>query len=86
MGMPHYWVLACVSVLGMMVLISSNHLLSLFMGVELMSLPIYAMMALDRDQGICTEAAIKYFIMGALATGIMLFGMSFGLSPIRPDS
>lgn len=76
MAMSHYWVLACIAVLGMMVLISSDHLLSLFMGVELMSLPIYAMVALDRHNGVATEAAIKYFVMGALATGILLFGMS----------
>lgn len=76
MAMPHYWVLASIAVLGMMVLISSQHLLSVFMGVELMSLPIYAMVALDRHNGVATEAAIKYFVMGALATGILLFGMS----------
>jgi NADH-quinone oxidoreductase subunit N len=72
----HYCVLALVSTLGMMVLISAHHFLSLFMGAELMSLPVYAMVALQRDDGLCTEAAIKYFVVGALATGILLFGLS----------
>lgn len=75
-AMKNYWLLATVSVLGMMVVITSHHFLSLFMGVELMSLPIYALVALERGNGVCSEAAIKYFVIGALATGIFLYGVS----------
>lgn len=71
-----YYSLSLFSMLGMMVLVSSTHLLTLFLALELLSLPIYALVAVLRDSTACTEAAIKYFVMGALATGILLYGFS----------
>ena len=62
--------------LGMMVMISANHFLTLYLGLELLSLSLYAMVALQRDSAIATEAAMKYFILGALASGLLLYGMS----------
>jgi NADH-quinone oxidoreductase subunit N len=64
------------SLLGMMVLISANSFLTLFLGLELMSLCLYAMVALNRDSAISTEAAMKYFVLGALSSGLLLYGMS----------
>jgi len=71
-----FFVLALFSTLGMMVMISANHFLVLYLGLELMSLSLYAMVALPRDSGISTEAAMKYFVLGALASGMLLYGMS----------
>jgi NADH-quinone oxidoreductase subunit N len=62
--------------LGMMVMISANHLLTLYLGLELLSLSLYAMVALQRDSATATEAAMKYFVLGALASGMLLYGMS----------
>jgi len=64
------------ALLGMMVMISANSFLSVYLGLELMSLCLYAMVALDRDSPLATEAAMKYFVLGALASGLMLYGMS----------
>src|SRR3981189_3658554 len=64
------------SLLGMMVLISANSFLTMYLGLELMSLCLYAMVALDRDSAISTEAAMKYFVLGALSSGLLLYGMS----------
>ncbi len=71
-----FYILGLFSILGMMILISSYNFLSLFLGLELTSLPIYAMVALKRDSGVCTEASIKYFIIGTMATGLLLYGLS----------
>ncbi len=71
-----YYVLAIFSTLGMMIMISANHFLTLYLGLELMSLCMYAMVAMHRDSKIATEAAIKYFILGAIASGMLLYGMS----------
>jgi NADH-quinone oxidoreductase subunit N len=71
-----YFVLALFALLGMMVMISANHFLVLYLGLELMSLSLYAMVALNRDSATSTEAAMKYFILGALASGLLLYGMS----------
>ena len=70
------------SLLGAMVLASAESLLTLYLGLELLSLPLYAMIALRRDAVTGGEAAIKYFIMGALASGFLLFGFSllYGLT------
>jgi NADH-quinone oxidoreductase subunit N len=70
------------ALLGMMVMISANHFLVLYMGLELMSLSLYAMVALQRDSAVATEAAMKYFVLGALASGLLLYGMSmlYGVS------
>ena len=62
--------------LGMMVLISANHFLSLYLGLEMLSLALYAMVALNRDSAQATEAAMKYFVLGALASGLLLYGIS----------
>lgn len=71
-----YYLLGLISVLGMMLLVSGANLISLYLGLELFSLSLYAMVALQRDAVICTEAAMKYFIVGALASGILLYGLS----------
>ena len=71
-----FYILSLFALLGMMVMISANHLLSMYLGLELLSLSLYAMVALNRDSRVATEAAIKYFILGALASGMLLYGMS----------
>ncbi|BDT60077.1 NADH-quinone oxidoreductase subunit N [Massilia varians] len=71
-----FYVLALFSMLGQMIMISGNSMLSLYLGVELMSLSLYALVALRRDHAISTEAAMKYFILGALSSGFLLYGMS----------
>ncbi|HET9665063.1 MAG TPA: NADH-quinone oxidoreductase subunit NuoN [Burkholderiales bacterium] len=71
-----FFVLALFSTLGMMIMISANHLLTLYLGLELMTLSLYAMVALQRDSPTATEAAMKYFVLGALASGMLLYGMS----------
>lgn len=71
-----FMVLTLFATLGMMVMISANHFLTLYLGLELLSLSLYAMVALQRDSAIATEAAMKYFILGALASGLLLYGMS----------
>ncbi len=71
-----FFTLALFSTLGMMVMISANHLLTLYLGLELMSLSLYSMVALQRDSARSTEAAMKYFVLGALASGMLLYGMS----------
>jgi NADH-quinone oxidoreductase subunit N len=68
--------LALLSLLGQFVMISANHLLVVYLGLELMSLSLYALAALRRDSGLSSEAAIKYFVLGALASGFLLYGMS----------
>ena len=68
--------LALFALLGMMVMISASHFLTLYLGLELLSLSLYAMVALQRDSGVATEAAMKYFVLGALASGLLLYGMS----------
>ncbi|MBK9160754.1 MAG: NADH-quinone oxidoreductase subunit NuoN [Nitrosomonadales bacterium] len=71
-----FMVLALFATLGMMVMISANNFLTLYLGLELLSLSLYAMVALQRDSAVATEAAMKYFILGALASGLLLYGMS----------
>lgn len=71
-----YYVLGLFSTLGMMVLVSAHSFLTIYLGLELLSLPLYAMVALRRDNANATEAALKYFIMGAIASGMLLYGMS----------
>jgi NADH-quinone oxidoreductase subunit N len=68
--------LALFATLGMMVMISAHHFLTLYLGLELMTLSIYAMVALQRDSARATEAAMKYFVLGALASGLLLYGLS----------
>ena len=64
------------SLLGMMIMISAASLLTVYLGLELMSLCLYAMVALNRDSAAATEAAMKYFVLGALSSGLLLYGMS----------
>ncbi|WP_229507325.1 NADH-quinone oxidoreductase subunit NuoN [Pseudoduganella rivuli] len=71
-----FYVLALFALLGQMVMISGNNFLSIYLGLELMSLSLYALVALRRDHSISTEAAMKYFILGALASGFLLYGIS----------
>jgi NADH-quinone oxidoreductase subunit N len=71
-----YFVLVLFSTLGMMVMISAGHFLTLYLGLELMSLCLYSLVALNRDSAVSTEAAMKYFVLGALASGLLLYGMS----------
>ncbi len=62
--------------LGMMVMISASHFLTLYIGLELLSLSLYALVALQRESIMATEAAMKFFVLGALASGFLLYGMS----------
>ena len=71
-----YFVLGLFATLGMMVLVSAGSLLTVYLGLELLSLCLYAMVALDRDSSRAAEAAMKYFVLGALASGMLLYGMS----------
>jgi NADH-quinone oxidoreductase subunit N len=70
------FVLMLFALLGMQVLITANNFLTLYLGLELMSLSLYALVALQRDEAAPAEAAMKYFVLGALASGILLYGMS----------
>jgi len=71
-----FFVLALFATLGMMVMVSASHFLTLYLGLELMSLSLYSMVALSRDSAAATEAAMKYFVLGALASGMLLYGLS----------
>jgi NADH-quinone oxidoreductase subunit N len=71
-----FYVLTLFSLLGQMVMISGNNLLVIYLGLELMSLSLYALVALRRNNSVSTEAAMKYFVLGALASGFLLYGMS----------
>jgi NADH-quinone oxidoreductase subunit N len=77
-----YYVLALTALLGIFVLVSANSLLTVYLGVELLALSVYAMVAFDRDSGVCAESAMKYFVLGAIASGALLYGMSliYGLT------
>ena len=71
-----FYVLALFAMLGQMIMISANNMLIIYLGLELMSLSLYALVALRRDHAVSTEAAMKYFILGALASGFLLYGIS----------
>jgi NADH-quinone oxidoreductase subunit N len=71
-----YYVLGLFGMLGMMIMVSAHSLLTIYLGLELLSLSLYAMVAFNRDNYECTEAAMKYFVLGALASGMLLYGMS----------
>ena len=70
------FVLILFALLGMQVLITANSFLTLYLGLELMSLSLYALVAMQRDERAPAEAAMKYFVLGALASGFLLYGMS----------
>ena len=71
-----YPILIILSTLGMMLLISANNLIALYLGLELMSLALYVMAAFAREDGRASEAGLKYFVLGALSSGMMLYGAS----------
>ena len=71
-----FFILSMFAMLGMMVMISANHFVTLYLGLEMLSLSLYSMVALNRDSPASTEAAIKYFVLGALASGLLLYGIS----------
>ena len=71
-----YFVLTLFGVLGMMIMVSAHSLLSVYLGLELLSLSLYALVAADRDSPVASEAAMKYFVLGSLASGMLLYGIS----------
>ena len=71
-----YFVLGLFAVLGMLVMASAHSLLTVYLGLELMSLSLYALVAMNRESGTASEAAMKYFVLGALASGLLLYGIS----------
>jgi len=77
-----YYVLVLTALLGIFVLVSANSMLTAYIGVELLALSVYAMAAFDRDSGVAAESAMKYFVLGAIASGALLYGMSliYGLT------
>ena len=77
-----FYVLGLFSIVGMMLMVSANNMLMLYLGLELLSLCLYALVAFNRDDGNASEAAMKYFVLGAIASGMLLYGMSivYGLS------
>ncbi len=64
--------------------ISAGHLITFFLGLEILSLPLYAMVALERHSGVAAEASMKYFVTGALASALLLYGFSliYGVTPL----
>lgn len=77
-----FFLLGLFAVLGMLVMASANNLLVVYLGLELLALSMYALVAYSRDDGRATEAAMKYFVLGAVASGLLLYGISilYGLS------
>ncbi len=71
-----YFVLALTALLGIFVLVSANSMVTVYIGVELLALSVYAMAAFDRDSGVAAESAMKYFVLGAIGSGALLYGMS----------
>ncbi len=71
-----YYIMILLSTLGMMIMVSSNDLMTLYLGLELMSLSLYVMVSFSRKSIISSEAGLKYFILGALASGILIYGSS----------
>ncbi len=71
-----YYVLSLFAVLGMLVLIAANSFLTLYLGLELLALCLFALVAFDRDSKVGSEAAMKYFVLGALGSGMLLYGIS----------
>jgi len=71
-----FYILGLSAMLGMMVMVSANSFLSIYLGLELLSLSLYAMVAMQRDSVTASEAAMKYFILGAMASSMLLYGMS----------
>jgi NADH-quinone oxidoreductase subunit N len=71
-----YFILGLVALLGVMVMTSAGNLLTVYLGLELMSLSLYSMVAFDRESDVAAESAMKYFVLGAIASGALLYGFS----------
>ena len=71
-----FFTLSLFALLGVMLLISANSMLMIYLGLELISLSVYALVAFNRDSGRGTESAMKYFVLGSMASGMLLYGMS----------
>jgi NADH-quinone oxidoreductase subunit N len=71
-----YFVIILIAVVGMMVMVSASHFITIYIGLELLSLSLYTLVAMNRNSDLATEAAMKYFVLGALASGMLLYGMS----------
>ena len=71
-----YFILCLFSIFGMMVLVSAQSFLSLYLGIELLALPLYTLITIIKEDAVAPEAAMKYFVMGALASGMLLYGIS----------
>jgi NADH-quinone oxidoreductase subunit N len=71
-----FFVLALFGLLGVMIMISANNMLTMYLGLELLALSQYALVAFNRDSAIAAESAMKYFVLGAIASGTLLYGMS----------
>ena len=71
-----FYTLTLFALLGMNIMVSASHFLTLYVGLELLSLALYALIALQRESGRAAEAALKYFVLGALASGLLLYGIS----------
>jgi NADH-quinone oxidoreductase subunit N len=76
MARAEFYALALFSLLGQWVMMSAGHLLVVYLGLEMMTLALYGLAALRRDDSVASEAAMKYFVLGALASGFLLYGMS----------
>jgi NADH-quinone oxidoreductase subunit N len=71
-----FYAMVLFGLLGMMIMVSGHNLLTIYIGLELLSLCLYSLVAFDRDNPRASEAAMKYFVLGALASGMLLYGMS----------
>lgn len=72
-----FYTLSLFGLLGIMVMISAASLLTMYLGLEILSLSLYAIVAFDRNSAVSAEAAMKYFVLGAIASGVLLYGISF---------
>lgn len=76
MGKGEYWLLCLFGVLGIFIISSAGSFLTLYLGLEMLSLSLYALVAFDRESEVAAESALKYFVLGAIASGAMLYGFS----------
>lgn len=72
-----FYLLGLFGLLGIMIMISANSLLTMYLGLETLSLSLYALVAFDRNSATCAESAMKYFVLGAIASGAFLYGISW---------
>ena len=71
-----YFTISILGLIGTMIMISANSLLMLYLGIELLSLSLYALIGFNKKSSLSSEAAIKYYVLGAMSSGILLFGIS----------